>query len=81
MKCACGMCRWYVIIMFMYHCYQDFQRNINDIVDRTYTVHTDFHQGDQLTFRSNAGKQCVAMSLCSMFIMKLNQLIFGTHPL
>jgi hypothetical protein len=41
-------------------------RNINEIVDRTYTVHADFHQGDQLMFRSNAGKQCVAMSLCSI---------------
>jgi hypothetical protein len=41
-------------------------RNINEIVDHTYTVHADFHQGDQLMFRSNAGKQCVAMSLCSI---------------
>jgi hypothetical protein len=39
---------------------------INEIVDHTYTVHADFHQGDQLMFSSNAGKQCVAMSLCSI---------------
>ena len=41
-------------------------RSINEIVDRTYTVHADFHQGDQLMFRSISGKQCVAMSLCSI---------------
>jgi hypothetical protein len=41
-------------------------RNINEIVDYTFTVHADFHQGDQLMFRSNAGKQCVAMSLRSI---------------
>jgi hypothetical protein len=41
-------------------------KTINEIVDRTYTVHADFQQGDQLMFRSNAGKQCVAMSLCSI---------------
>jgi hypothetical protein len=41
-------------------------RNINEIVYLIYTVHADFHQGDQLMFRSNAGKQCAAMSLCSI---------------
>jgi hypothetical protein len=41
-------------------------RNINEIVDHTYVVHADFHQGNQSMFRSNAGKQCVAMSLCSI---------------
>ena len=40
--------------------------NINEIVDRTHTVHADFHQGNELMFGSNAGKQCVAMSLCSI---------------
>ncbi len=40
--------------------------NINEIVDRTHTVHADFHQGNELMFGSNAGKQCVAMPLCSI---------------
>ncbi len=40
--------------------------NINEIVDRTHTVHADFGQGNELLFGSNAGKQCVAMSLCSL---------------
>jgi hypothetical protein len=42
------------------------RRIINEIVDHTFTVHADFHQGNQSMFRSNAGKQCVAMSLCSI---------------
>ena len=41
-------------------------RNINEIVDHTYTVHAEYNQGNQLMFGSNAGKQCVAMSLCSI---------------
>ena len=40
--------------------------NIREIVDCTHTVHADFHQGNELMFGSNAGKQCVAMSLCSI---------------
>ena len=39
---------------------------INEIVYRTFTVHADCHQGDASMFGSNAGKQCVAMSLCSI---------------
>ena len=35
---------------------------INDIVDCSYTIHASFNQGNNL-FGSNAGKQCVAMSL------------------
>ena len=41
-------------------------RNINEIVDCTFTVHADCHQGNASMFGSNAGKQCVAMSLCSI---------------
>ena len=41
-------------------------RNINHIVDPTYTVHADFNQGNELMFGMNAGKQCVAMSLCAI---------------
>ena len=41
-------------------------RTINDIVDPTYTVHADFNQGNELMFGINAGKQCVAMSLCAI---------------
>lgn len=40
-------------------------RDIKEIVNPTYTVHADFHQGFESRFGSNAGKQCVAMSLCS----------------
>ena len=40
--------------------------NINEIVDHTYTVHAEYNQGNQLMFGSNAGKQCVAMTLCSI---------------
>ena len=42
---------------------------INEIVDRTYTVHADFHQGDQLMFRSNAGKQCVACHVTMFYCL------------
>ncbi len=45
--------------------------NINEIVDCTHTVHADFHQGNELMFGSNAGKQCVAMSLCSIVYNKI----------
>ena len=41
-------------------------RTINDIVDCRYTVHADFNQGNELIFGMNAGKQCVAMSLCAI---------------
>ena len=41
-------------------------RNINEIVYRTFTVHADCHQGNASMFGSNAGKQCVAISLCSI---------------
>ena len=41
-------------------------RTINDIVNHTYTVHADFNQGNELKFGMNAGKQCVAMSLCAI---------------
>ena len=35
-------------------------------MDPIYTVHEEYNQGNELLFRSNAGKQCVAMSLCSI---------------
>ena len=38
---------------------------INDIVDCSYTIHASFKQGNNL-FGSNAGKQCVAMSLSAI---------------
>jgi hypothetical protein len=72
------VCMWYAQ-MVCYHIYvslllrlsNDVEENpgpinINEIVDPTYTVHADFHQGNQSMFGSNAGKQCVAMSLCSI---------------
>ncbi len=40
--------------------------NIDEIVDCTHTVQGDFHQGNEIMFGCNAGKQCVAMSLCSV---------------
>ncbi len=72
------VCMWYAQ-MVCYHVYvplllrlsNDVEENpgpvnINEMVDRTHTVHADFHQGNELMFGSNAGKQCVAMSLCSI---------------
>ena len=41
-------------------------RNINEIVDANKTVHADFNESNQSMFGLNAGKQCVAMSLCSI---------------
>ena len=38
---------------------------INDIVDCSYTAHASFIQGNNL-FGSNAGKQCMAMSLSAI---------------
>ena len=38
---------------------------INDIVDCSYTIHASFNQGNDL-FGSNAGKQCVTMSLSAI---------------
>ena len=73
------LCAWYACIqMIWYHVYiplllrlsNDVEENpgprdINEIVNPTYTIHADFHQGFESRFGSNAGKQCVAMSLCS----------------
>ena len=71
------LCAWYTQ-MIWYHVYvplllrlsNDVEENpgprdINEIINPTYTVHADFHQGFESRFGSNAGKQCVAMSLCS----------------
>ena len=52
-------------------------RTINDIVDPAYIVHGDFNQGSELMFGMNAGKECVAMSLCAIVYKKLNQSILG----
>ena len=41
-------------------------RTLNDVVNPTYSVHADVHQGNELMFGVNAGKQCVAMSLCAI---------------
>ena len=72
------VCMWYTQ-MVCYHVYaplllrlsNDVEENpgpgsINEIVDPTYTVYAEFNQGNELVFTSNAGKQCVAMSLCSI---------------
>jgi hypothetical protein len=72
------VCTWYAQ-MVCYHVYvalllrlsNDVEENpgpvnINKIVDPTHTVIADFNQGTELMFGSNAGKQCVAMSLCSI---------------
>ena len=40
--------------------------NINELVYPSHTIHADSNQGSELMFGSNAGKQCVAMSLCSI---------------
>ena len=77
------VCMWYAQ-MVCYHVYvplllrlsNDVEENpgpvnIDEIVDRTHTVHADFDQGNELMFGSNAGKQCVAMSLCSIVYNEL----------
>ena len=38
---------------------------ISDSVDCSYTIHAKFNQGNDV-FGSNAGKQCVAMSLSTI---------------
>ena len=73
------MCQWYVQMVYYHTVYvplllrlsNDVEENpgprtISDIVDPTYTVHADFNQGNELMFGINAGKQCVAMSLCAI---------------
>ena len=74
MRFACGMHRWYgyhVFVPLLLRLSNDVDknpgpRNINEIVDRTFTVHADCHQGNASIFGSNAGKLCVAISLCSI---------------
>ncbi len=58
-------------------------------------MHADFHQGNELMCGSKAGKQCVAMSLCSIIynennsvniwnttiILEHKQIIFGTKQI
>ena len=46
-------------------------KNINDVVDCTFTVRAEFNQGNQLRFGQNAGKQCVAMSLTSIALNEI----------
>ncbi|CAB3983617.1 ATP-dependent DNA helicase PIF1 [Paramuricea clavata] len=41
-------------------------RTISDIIDPMFTVHADNNQGNNSLFGLNAGKQCVAMSLCAI---------------
>ena len=73
------VCQWYVQMIYYHAVYVPLllrlsnnveenpgARTINDIVDHTYTVHADFNQGNELKFGVNAGKQCVAMSLCAI---------------
>ena len=73
------VCQWYVQMLYYHAVYvplllrlsNDVEENpgprtINDIVDPTHTVHADFNQGNELMFGMNAGKQCVAMSLCAI---------------
>ena len=73
------VCQWYVQMIYYHAVYvplllrlsNDVEENpgprtISDIVDPTYTVHADFNQGNELMFGINAGKQCVAMSLCAI---------------
>ena len=48
--------------------------DISEIVDPTYTVHADFHQDNESMFASNAGKQCVAMSLYAIVYNEINNL-------
>ena len=44
----------------------------NDIVGCSYTIHANFNQGNDV-FVSNAGKQCVAMSLSAIVYKESNQ--------
>lgn len=79
--------KWSVKVTF-YHVYMplllrlsnDIEENpgpidINEIVDTTYTILADFHQGNQSMFGSNAGKQCVAMSLYAVVYNEIKSVI------
>ena len=59
-------CHAYNIVQLLLRLSNDMEENpgptIIDIVDCSYTIHASFNQGNDL-FRSNARKQCVAMSL------------------
>ena len=71
MWCALVMFYHKVFVPLLLRLSNDVEENpgpqtIHDIVDDTLTVHADYNQGNHLLFKLNAGKQCVAMSLCAI---------------
>ena len=48
--------------------------NVNEIVDPTFTVCADFNQGNASMFGSNAGKQCVAMSIYAILYNEIKSI-------
>ena len=67
MPCAQMVC-YHVYVPLLLRLSNDIEENpgpinINEIVDPTYTVCADFHQGNESIFGSSAGQQCVAMSI------------------
>ncbi len=67
-------------------------RTTSEIIDPMFTVRADYHQGNNLLFGLNAGKQCVAMSLCAIVYKEiksvniwdrsiLNQILFWGNDL
>ena len=76
MSCVLMCYNVYVYVPLLLRLSNDIQENpgpksINDIVDPTFTVHADYNQGNYLIFGMNAGKQCVAMSLCAIVYTEL----------
>ena len=62
-------CHVYNIVQLLLRLSSDVEENpgptIDDIVDCSHTIHARFNQGNDI-FGSNAGKQCVAMSLSAI---------------
>ena len=62
-------CHVYNIVQLLLRLSNDVEENpgptIDDIVDCSHTIHARFNQGNDI-FGSNAGKQCVAMSLSAI---------------
>jgi hypothetical protein len=55
--------------------------DIYDIVDRSFTVRSDFNQGNISMFGVNAGKQCVAMSIYAIVYNEIKSVNIWDTPL
>ena len=48
-------------------------------VDATKTIHAPYCQGNAVVFGENAGRQCVAMSLCALIYIKVRRITLVDH--